>query len=201
MLSLVLLLFAQFTVPMHTGVLASVPSGCGTLPVTDSFTGSGALSSCWTQSTVSGDVPLVRSSGVVIPNTASSQGQATFTGVVFSTTVQYAQAKLVWAAGNYSGVCINMTVAGTGACYLPNLTAVAGFTAGSYTGNIIAGCAALPSGDVVKLSVTGGTGTVTDVTTSTVLCSAALAGYSGNPGILVDHRNNSTDSITNFEAD
>jgi hypothetical protein len=192
------MLFAQMiSTGNHRKIFPS--SGCGSLPVTDNFSGSGALSTCWTQSSDTVDfVPLVRSSGVVVPNTTGAQGQATFTGVVFGAT-QYAQAVIVWV--DKSGICVSMSVAGTGACYIPHDNVVASFTNGSYVGNMLSGCSSLTSGHTAKLAIASGIYTVTDVTTSAVLCSGTGSVFTGTPGIVVDHRVNSTDSITNFEAD
>jgi hypothetical protein len=125
---------------------------------------------------------------------------ATYTSGSFSTT-QQAQAKLVWNAGNYSGVCIFMDTAGNGACFYPNLNAVYGLTNGSGTGALVPGCAAFPSGDTVKIQGTPSATTVTDVTTSTVLCTGEpIPTATGIPGIVVDQQSASGDEITNFEA-
>lgn len=172
-----------------------------TPPVSDTFSGSGALCSAWTQTSASGFVPLVRSSGFAVPNTSSSQGMAVFTGASFS-SVQYSQAALTWQSGNYSGVCVGMSVSGTGACYFPNIGDVYSVLNGSGVGSIVTGCSSLPSGNTVKLDVASGpTYTVTDITTSTVLCTGSGgAAFTGSPAIIVDQRSGSTDKITNFGA-
>jgi hypothetical protein len=195
-----LLLFAQFTVPTHTGARAVAPAGCGSLPVSDNFAGSGALSTCWTQTTASSYVPMVRSSGFAVPNTASSQAMAIYTGVTF-TNAQTSQGALVWHAGNYSAVCVNMSLAGTGICFFPNLNDIYNLVNGSGTGSIATGCTALPSGDTVKLvNNSSGMLSAIDVTTSTTLCSSSpgYTGLGGSPAIIVDTRTASGDTITNF---
>lgn len=197
MLTLLLFLFAQFTVPAHTGAVAVAPTvTCSGPPYTDNFTGSGSLSSCWTQTTASGFVPLVRSSGYAVPNAASSQGIAVYTGATFGST-QSIQCVLVWTAGNYSGCGIYTDTAGDGAYYIPNLNAVYKLVAGSGTGAYISGCSAFTSGDTVKVEGTPSATTVTDVTTSTVLCTgSAIPGNTGLPGIYVDTRAAAGDKIT-----
>src|SRR6266436_4066771 len=53
-----------------------------TYPVVDSFSGSGALSSNWTNTTATGlgQVPLARNSGAVGPSVSGQQGMAIYTG-------------------------------------------------------------------------------------------------------------------------
>jgi hypothetical protein len=107
----------------------------------------------------------------------------------------------VWSAGNYSGVGINVTSAGDGAFYFPSLGSIYAVVGGSGTGNILT-CGVSTSGDVVKLAISSGIYTVTDITTSTTLCSGTGAiSTTGTPAILVDQRGGGSDSITNFEAD
>ena len=93
-----------------------------TYPAVDTFSGSGALSSNWTNTTSAGQgyVSLTQSAGTVAPSVLGQQGLAIYSGISF-TNDQYAQAKFVThssAGGGSTGVCVRMNVAGSGVCYL-----------------------------------------------------------------------------------
>src|SRR5438270_9031254 len=58
--------------------LPAIPALAQTYPVVDTFSGSGALSSNWTNTTATGlaYVPLAKSSGVVVPSVSGQEGLA-----------------------------------------------------------------------------------------------------------------------------
>jgi|SRR6185312_7694153 len=86
-------------------------------PVTDSFSGSGELSSNWTSRSASGFVALAQSSATVQPSVASEMGMAIYTGASFAND-QYAQAVFVnhSAAGGMTAVCVCTGLSGNGVC-------------------------------------------------------------------------------------
>ena len=154
----------------------TISAGCTAIPYTDNFTPTGALnSSCWTQTTgtPSNLVNCTQNSGFAIV-ASGKQCFAMFTGYAYGlTTSQSIQTALTWAANIYSGIGI-MTIAGNGVAWVPAIGAVYAIVNGVGMGSV-GGCSTGTSGDVIKFAVTGivsgyGTVTVTDVTTSTTLC-------------------------------
>jgi hypothetical protein len=175
----------------------TISAGCTAIPYTDNFTPTGALnSSCWTQTTgtPSNLANCTQNSGFAIV-ASGKQCFAMFTGHAYGlTTSQSIQTALTWTASNYSGIGI-MTIAGNGAVWVPRLDSVYNIVNGTGTDSA-GGCSTGTSGDVIKFAVTGivsgyGTVTVTDVTTSTTLCTLpgiALGGGGSQqyPTIFVD---------------
>lgn len=212
-LSLVLLLpflfvpsvSAQYLGLTHRTVITPPAPTCSlVLPAVDSFHGTGAVASpCWTQTTAPGFVPLVRNTSKLVPNASGQQGMILYTGLTFAAK-QYVQGRLFWDSNSFSGLCLEMTVGGDGACYFPSINSFYGIVAGQGAGGIVQSCADFPSGDLVRIE-TGITGddvtTVRDVTTGTVLCTGVASNFApGVPGVLIDHRTSSTDYVTDFEA-
>jgi len=195
-------------------VLLAVPSWAQSYPATDSFSGSGALSASWTQAAPTGlsfpPVALVRSSGTVVPGTASPPtsypwGLALYSGETFNSD-QYAQAVFVThsTAGGRTGPCVLMSSVGSGYCYSGDDGVVHGYSNAIYDTIPVTGCPIPASGDVIKLSSVGSTLTCTDVTKGTFASGPASAGYhtTGMPGVLVDQFYGSTVyALTSFQAD
>jgi hypothetical protein len=179
-------------------------SSAAVYPVSDTFTGSGALSANWTNtsSTGQGYVPLERSSETVVPSVSGLQGMATYTGASFSND-QYAQAIFVahsWAAGS-TGVCVRMNVAGSGVCYLADWGLIYSLANGAGTYVIASGCPIPANGDTIRLLVVGTIYTCTDVTTGSSRFATDSTYPTGNPGILVDQRNSTVYALAQFQAD
>ncbi len=76
-------------------MLITAPAWAQSYPVTDTFSGSGALSANWTKTTAYGStfVPLTQASGTVGPSVSTSQGLESYTGATF-TNDQYSQGSL-----------------------------------------------------------------------------------------------------------
>ena len=175
----------------------TISAGCTAIPYTDNFTPTGALnSSCWTQTTgtPSNIANCTQNSGFAIV-ASGKQCLAMFTGYAYGlTTSQSIQTALTWTASNYSGIGI-MTIAGNGVAWFPRIGAVYAIVNGVGMGSV-GGCSTGTSGDVIKFAVTGivsgnGTVTVTDVTTSTTLCTLPGTPLGGGgsqqyPTIFVD---------------
>jgi len=195
-------------------VLLAVPSWAQSYPATDSFSGSGALSASWTQAAPTGlsypPVALVRSSGTVVPGTASPPttypwGLALYSGETFNSD-QYAQAVFVThsTAGGRTGPCVLMSSVGSGYCYSGDDGVVHGYSDTIYDTIPVTGCPIPASGDTIKLSTVGTTLTCTDVTTGVSASGPASAGYhtTGMPGVFVDQFYGSTVyALTSFQAD
>ena len=117
--------------------LLAVPCWAQSYPATDTFSGSGALSSNWTQTAPTGlsfpPVALLRSSGTVVPAppalTSNSWGLAFYSGEAFNND-QYAQVKFVAhsTAGSNTGPCVLMSSVGSGYCYAADDGQVRGFS-------------------------------------------------------------------------
>jgi hypothetical protein len=92
-------------------------SSASSYPVTDAFSGSGALSANWTNTTASGYVPLAQASGTVVPSVSAKQGLAIYTSVTFAND-QYSQVKLLKTTSNTdsTGPCVHMNAAADGVC-------------------------------------------------------------------------------------
>jgi hypothetical protein len=173
-------------------------------PAADTFSGYGALSANWTNTTSAdqGYVPLSQSGGTVALSVLGQQGLAIYTGTSF-TSDQYAQAKFVThsSAAGSTGVCVRMDAAGSGVCYLGDWGLIYALANGAGTHRIASGCPVPASGDTIQLLVVGTTYTCTDVTTG-VSTSATDTTYStGSPAILVDQRNSTVYTLAQFQAD
>ena len=170
-------------------------------PVTDAFSGSGALSANWTNTTSTVYVPLAQASGTVVPSVSAKQGLAIYTGVAF-TNDQYSQVKFVThtSSKNSTGPCVHMNAAGSGVCWIADSGDSYVLAAGAGT-HRVAFCPIPESGDTLKLSVVGTTYTCTDVTTSGSASGTDSTYTTGNPGILVDQRTGTTYALAQFQAD
>jgi hypothetical protein len=182
-------------------------------PATDSFSGSGALSSNWTQAAPYGlsypPVALVRSNGTVVPGASAPPttypwGLALHTGVTF-TNDQYAQVVFVAhsTAGGRTGPCVLMSSVGSGYCYSGDDGVIRGYSDAIYDTIPVTGCPIPASGDTIKLSTVGSTLTCTDVTKGTSASGPASSGYhqNGMPGVFVDQMNSTVYALTSFNAD
>ena len=198
---------ASGALPMSSGRVDFVAlSGAApaTYPAVDTFSGSGALSANWTDTTSSGQgyVSLAQSAGTVAPSVSGQQGLATYTGISF-TNDQYAQAKFVAhsSAAGSTGVCVRMNAAGSGVCYLADWGLIYSLANGAGTYALAGGCPVPASGDTIQLLVVGTTYTCTDLTTG-VSRSATDGTYStGSPAILVDQRRSTVYALAQFQAD
>lgn len=188
-------------------VLAFLPvtRACAQSTVVDTFSGSGALSSNWTNTTASGQtfVPLVQANGTVVPSTPGTQGLAIYTGTSF-VPWQYAQAQFVFhmvsALGSHTGLCVHMSVSGNGVCYLADAGAIFLASNGTFSTAITTGCPIPASGDTIRLLVFGTTYTCEDVTTGNFASGTDSTYSSGNPGIIVDQRSSTNYALAAFQA-
>jgi hypothetical protein len=188
--------------------LMTAPAWAQSYPVTDSFSGSGALSSNWTNTTSYQGlsyppVPLVKSSGPVVPNTAVSWGLALYTGASI-TNDQYAQVTFVThnSAGGWTGPCVRTNVGAYGYCYLVDDGAIVLFYDGQWYQTLTSSCPVPSSGDTVQISAIGTTITCTDVTKGTHASATDSTYWVGSlPGVMVDTRNYSAYALTSFQAD
>jgi Chitobiase/beta-hexosaminidase C-terminal domain len=193
LLPLVLLVFT-------TSLLAT------TYPVTDNFSGTGPLSSNWTNTAVAnqGYVPLAQNNGVVVPSVSGQHGMALYTGASFSDD-QYAQVKFVTHVPNSlssTGVCVHMDVNGDGICYLADIGQLYFLVAGAGAANLNSSCPIPSSGDLIQLSVVGNAYSCTDITTGATSTVVPYLRYaSGSPTILVDQRPSTAYALAQFQAD
>jgi hypothetical protein len=195
----------QYTVPQATG--GAFTTTCVT-PFSDTFPGSGPLSSCWTNVPISGYVACAQAIGHAQSSGGASSSCMAIVGggLTFSATSQQAQVTWTRASGApiLGGVVVNMTTAGTGAVVLEGgaggAAYVQEYVAGAFSHNI---CTAAPpnNGETIKLAVSGTTYTLTNVTTSTTMCTGTQTGLSGNPGIIgANGSSGQIGSLTNFTA-
>jgi hypothetical protein len=190
MLALILLLFAQFTVPTHTGALASGGGSPCALPFTDSFTGTGALGSpCWTQTTAGGYVNMVMSSGTVT-SASAGRSMALETGSGTATT-QSIKAVFNGSGGGTSYLVVHGDVAGQNSYQWQFLAGeVYAENAGVLTS---VGYSAIPSpGDNLLLQISGKTITIQNLTTAelrTFVVPDANVVASGYAGLETDTTN------------
>lgn len=194
MLGLILLLFAQFTVPMHSGARAASGGSC-TLPFSDSFAGTGALGSpCWTQSSAAGYVAMVMASGKV--TSASAGSSLAFETGTGTATTQSIQAAFTYAGSGHSGMAVHADVATQNMYVWNNLDAqVYAENAGTYTllGTTTGTVGTPTSGDVLKFSVSGTTLTCQNIThagTNTFTVSGGNIVTSGYAGLDIDTTSN-----------
>ncbi len=186
-------------------LLVTVAASSQIFPATDNFSGSGLLSTNWTDiaSSNTGYVLLTRSAGTVIPSVAAQQGLAIYTGATFNND-QYAQVKFVThvdGSGSSTGPCVHMSLTGSGVCYLADVGQMYLMQNGGGLGNIDSGCPIPATGDTIQISVTGSTYTCTDVTTGASSSIANTTYTSGSPAILVDQRPSVAYALALFQAD
>lgn len=180
-----------------------------TYPVTDNFSTAGALSSNWTQATPtpSGFVPVVSNGSAAVSSSGSGKGLAIYTGAgfnYFGATDEKVDALGYgdWTNSSGYGVCVRMSAAGTGMCYIPILKQIFIVTAGSIG-------AALPGGycnnavgtDVpIEISVAGQTYTCTAGGQSVSFTDTNNTFTSGQPAILIDQSVSPNYVIKGFSA-
>jgi hypothetical protein len=184
-------------------VSQSMSSSAVTYPATDTFSGSGALSSNWTKTTSNlGYVSLTQNSGTVVPSVSGKQGLEIYTGVSFANN-QYAQAQFVTHPSAYgsTGVCVRMNTAGSGVCYLAAYGEIYSLTGGAGKYAIARDCPVARSEDTIQLLVVGTTYTCTDLTTGHSASATDSLYSTGNPGILVDQRRSTAYELARFKAD
>jgi len=190
--------------PFFVCLLAPITGWATTYPVTDSFGGSGALSSNWTNTTAAGEdyVAVDQNGGSAGLTVSGQQGLAIYTGATF-TNDQYAQTTFVnhSAEGGYTGVCVRMNTSGNGVCYLADYGVVYALVDGEVTYDVVSGCPIPASGDTIRLSAVGGIYTCKDVTTG-----ASALGWEprysfGSPAILIDQTESTVYALAQFQAD
>lgn len=191
---------SQYAIPFHTGASNSSFS-CGSLPFSDSFSGSGGLSSCW--SVPSGDTACAQASGKAVSSSSSNTCITTVTGVTYPVPTQYVQAAVTYSStSQYTGLCPSMKISGYGLCVFPGLKSLLYITP-TGGGGITSWGYLAASGDVIKISLTSSTIGAYDVTTSTWLLQSypySNTTYnSGPPGMWVAGATGN--SITAFTAD
>jgi sugar lactone lactonase YvrE len=183
---------------------AAYSIGIGGHLVRDYFTGSGALSSSWTNTAATAEtyVPAAQVSGTAVPSVSGQHSLATYTGTTFAAD-QYAQAAFVThsSAGGSTGPCVHMSTTGNGYCYLGDWGIVYLLTNGTGSNGVISGCPIPASGDTIQLSVVGTTFTCTDVTTGAHASATDSTYATGNPGMLLDQRNSTIYALAHFQAD
>jgi hypothetical protein len=183
---------------------AAYSIGIGGHLVRDYFTGSGALSSSWTNTAATAEtyVPAAQVSGTAVPSVSGQHSLATYTGTTFAAD-QYAQAAFVThsSAGGSTGPCVHMSTTGNGYCYLGDWGIVYLLTNGTGSNGVISGCPIPASGDTIQLSVVGTTFTCTDVTTGAHASATDSTYAPGNPGVLLDQRNSTIYALAHFQAD
>jgi hypothetical protein len=190
-------------------------AGGGSCPFTDSFSGSGALSSSWAtvSSLTSTGWSLIQSSGVVELSPVSSS-YASAADIVSGSSCsfpldQYAQITVpTFTSSSYMEVMVLMTSSGSG--YVAY--GVVGGTGGLYSytagaGTVLsASCGTLSAGGTLKLAVTGSGGSQTEtvyingVSQCSYTDSTHTAGY---PGVRMVSGANSTTAMrgASFIAD
>ncbi len=193
----------------------TIASGSVSYPVTDTFSGSGGLSSNWTNLSAAAEtglsfppVPLEQSSGTAIPTppsgTGNSWGWEIYTGAPF-TTDQYSQVKFVnhSTAGGGTGPCVHMADGGNALCYVADDGEIVTFSNGVWYETTLTGCPVPASGDTIQLSAVGSTITCSDITagTSANVTDTDYTVGNGNPGMMVDQRNSSVYALSSFQAD
>ena len=193
----------------------TITSGNINYPVTDTFSGSGALSSNWTDMTAAAQtglsfppVPLLQSSSEAVPTppalTGTSWGWEVYTGAPFSAN-QYSQVVFVAhnAAGGGTGPCVRMSPGGESYCYIADDGAINEFSNGVWYTTILSTCPVPASGDTIQLSAVGTTITCSDITkgTSANVTDSSYWLATGDPGIMVDQRNSSVYALSSFQAD
>ena len=204
-LAIVLLFFVALT---------TAPAWATTYPVTDAFSGTGALSANWTNTTETSDFngTLVQASGQAVPSPSGTVGLATYTGAGF-TNDQYAQATVQAnpsSGNNNTGPCVRMDTKGDAYCYfgLPNgqlwLLQNGDPLYNNVPGTILIHwqvCPVPAVGDTIQISAVGTTITCTDVTKGTSASVNDSTLSTGNPGMMIDQRGPSGYGLGAFQAD
>ena len=172
--------------------LLTIPA-FGSYPAIDSFSGTGPLSTNWTNTSASGYVALTQSSGTVVPSASGAQGLATYTSITFAFN-QYSRVTFYQSAagGSSTGPCVRMSASGDGVCYLASDGAMYVLSNGAGLNGVSASCPVPSNGDVIEISVVDATYTCTDITTNTSASGTDYTYSSGNPGLLVDQRTTTT---------
>jgi hypothetical protein len=193
----------------------TLANGSVTYPVTDTFSGSGALSSNWTNMSAAAQtalsfppVPLMQSSNTAIStppaDIANSWGWELYAGAPF-TSSQYSQAVFVnhSTAGGGTGPCVRMSDGGNAYCYIADDGAITTFSNGVWYQTLLSTCPVPASGDTIQLSAVGTTITCSDISkgTSANVTDSSYWLASGNPGIMVDQRSSSVYALASFQAD
>ena len=185
-------------------VMLTTPVWAATFPVTDTFSGTGPLSSNWTNTTApnQGYVPIHQASGEAILATPGHQGLAIYTGANF-TNDHYSQVKFLThlATSSSTGPCVRMNVAGDGVCYLADTGHIYLLLAGGGVFPIGSPCPIPSSGDTIQLSVVGTTYTCADITTGASASGSDSTISTGSPAILIDERPSTAYALTQFQAD
>ena len=195
-LSLILLAVSFYMQPsavyaqvMQQGILRTPPASGGvTCTGTDSFTGTGTLSACWTQA--ASPAILSRVSGS-IQLTSGAGGIAVYTGKTVSSTFT-----ITTQSSSFGGPCILMQTNGTGYCWFIQGAELFALLNGGGVSSFGSSCPAVSNGDVVTISETiavgvptitcmnvthGGTGAGSD----TNLCSGSPCSITGTAGVLM----------------
>ncbi len=193
--------------------LMTTPAWAATYPITDAFSGSGALSSNWTNTTETSDFngTLVQASGKAVASPAGTVGLATYTGAGFTNdqVSQTTYLPVTPTGNNNTGPCVRTDTAGDGYCYYPQNGQVWALKAGAPVLNGVPGtviihwqvCPVGASGDTVQISAVGTTITCKDVTKGTSASVTDSSITTGNPGIMVDQRGPSGYGLGAFQAD
>lgn len=156
----------------------------------DSFSGTGALSGCWTQATNASNGTLTRVSGT-IQLTSGSSGLYTYpiktVGSQFTITT---------VTSSFGGPCILLQTTGTGYCWFIQGNQLFALLNGGGVSAFGTSCPSVSTGQLAKLSQTISVGvptiTCTNVTTSsfgagadTNLCSGSPCSITGSTGVLM----------------
>jgi hypothetical protein len=188
-------------------VLAFLPATqawAQTYPIIDTFSGSGELSSNWTNTTATAEtyVAAAQVGGSAVPSVSGQQSLVTYTGAAFHND-QYAQVRFVThsSAGGSTGPCVRMDAAGNGVCYLVDYGVIFLLIGGGGSHGIVSGCPIPASGEIVQLLVQGTTYTCTDVTTGVSASGTDETYWAGSPGMLLDQRNSIVYALAQFQAD
>jgi hypothetical protein len=187
-------------------------------PFTDSFSGTGALSSSWSNMTnaqfTTSSYSLVKASGTVTLSSGASvyvrAGELVTNSTCTFPLDQYAQAT-VPAVTDTFGLSVLMTTAGTG--YAVRWSQKGYGYIWSYTngsgGSISSACGTVAAGNSIKLVVTGsgGTQTITAYVNTgsgfVSVCAAVNSAHTtGYPGMFIDNSNvGPPTTLSNFQAD
>ena len=192
-LSLILLAVSFYMQPsavyaqvMQQGILRTPPASGGvTCTGTDSFTGTGALSACWTQaalpavlSRVSGSIQLTSGAGAI----------AAYTGKTVSSTFT-----ITTQSSSFGGPCILMQTNGTGYCWFIQGNELFALLNGGGVSSFGGSCPSVSPGGVATISavITLGiptitcTGSTSNSGTDTNLCSGSPCSITGTAGVLM----------------
>ncbi len=197
----------------NVSITATIPPQTVNYPLTDAFSGSGALSTSWTNTTETSDFngTLVQSGGQAVPSTTGTVGLATYTGATF-TNDQLSQTTYLAnspTGNNNTGPCVRTDTNGDGYCYFPQNGQVWSMKQGATVVNGVPGtviihwqtCPVATSGDTVQISAVGTTITCKDVTTGGSASVVDSSITTGNPGIMIDQRGPSGYGLGSFQAD